>query len=115
LGLLLGTFGLAVVQLRNVLERRGELALLQAAGFSRRLLARMVMLENASLLVGGLAVGSVAALVAIVPHLADGGAAIPWLSLAGTLGLVLTVGLLAGLIAVRAVLASPLLEALRGE
>ena len=28
LGLLLGTFGLAVVQLRNVLERRGELALL---------------------------------------------------------------------------------------
>ena len=35
LGLLLGTVGLAVVQLRSVLERRGELALMRAAGFGR--------------------------------------------------------------------------------
>jgi hypothetical protein len=36
LGLLLGVLGLAVVMVRNVLERRGELALLQAVGFGRR-------------------------------------------------------------------------------
>src|SRR5690606_30994344 len=53
LGLLLGTFGLATVQLRSVLERRGELALMRAAGFRRALLARLVMIENALLLVGG--------------------------------------------------------------
>ena len=35
LGLLLGTIGLAVVQLRSVLERRGELALMRAGGFNR--------------------------------------------------------------------------------
>ena len=36
LGLLLGTIGLAVVQLRSVLERRGELALMRAGGFRSR-------------------------------------------------------------------------------
>ncbi len=116
LGLLLGTFGLATVQLRSVLERRGELALLRATGFRRRRLAQMVMLENTALLIAGLGTGAIAALVALLPHLVLlGGARIPWLSLAATLGTVLVVGLLAGLIAVRKVLLAPPLPALRGE
>ena len=44
LGLLLGTVGLAVVQLRSVLERRGELALMRAGGFRARRLVEMVVL-----------------------------------------------------------------------
>lgn len=115
LGLLLGTFGLAIVQLRNVLERRGELALMRATGFRRRRLAEMVMLENAALLLFGLGTGIIAALVAILPNLLRGDASIPWLSLFGTLALVLVIGLLAGLSAVRATLRAPLLAALRGE
>lgn len=114
LGLLLGTFGLATVQLRNVLERRSELALMRAAGFRRGQLARLVMWENAALLLGGLGVGVVAAVVAVAPHLGSD-ASIPWRSLAATLGLVAAVGLAAGLAAVRAVLRAPLLDALRGE
>jgi len=115
LGLLLGTFGLATVQLRSVLERRGELALLRAAGFRRSLLARLVMLENVVLLVGGLALGVLAALVAVLPHWILGGASIPWLSLAATLFAVLVAGLLAGLLAVRATLRAELIPALRAE
>ena len=116
LGLLLGTFGLATVQLRSVVERRGELALMRATGFRRRRLAQMVMLENSALLMVGLGAGAIAALVALLPHLLlSGGARIPWLSLAVTLATVLVVGLLAGLIAVRSVLRAPLLPALRGE
>jgi len=115
LGLLLGTFGLAAVQLRNVLERRGELALLRAAGFRRRTLAEMVVLENGLLLCGGLGCGVLAALVAVLPHLVFGRASVPWLSLASTLALVLAIGLLAGLAAVRATLTAPLLRALREE
>lgn len=115
LGLLLGTFGLATVQLRNVFERRGELALMRAAGFRRQRLAIIVLLENAVLLVGGLLVGCVAAVVAVLPHLFGGGASIPWASLAATLGLVLVVGMLAGLFAVRATLRTPLLPALRAQ
>jgi len=115
LGLLLGTFGLAAVELRNVMERRGELALLRATGFRRRALAWLVMLENCLLLVAGLACGVAAAVVAVLPHLLSGTASIPWASLGGTLLLVLIVGLAAGLGAVRTVLAAPLLAALRGE
>jgi len=115
LGLLLGTFGLAAVQLRSVLERRGELALLRATGFRRRLLAGMVILENAMLLVAGLGCGVLSAAVAVLPHLVGGRASIPWASLAATLGLVLAVGLLAGLAAVRSALRAPLVAALGGE
>jgi len=115
LGLLLGTFGLAAVQLRNVLLRRGELALLRAAGFRRSLLATMVMLENALLLIAGLGCGLAAATVAVLPHWLAGGASAPTAPLAATLALVLAAGLIAGLIAVRATLAAPLLSALREE
>jgi putative ABC transport system permease protein len=115
LGLLLGTVGLAVVQLRSVLERRGELALMRAVGFRRRRLAGMVLLENTALLVGGLATGAIAALIAILPQLVGGSATTPWLSLAATLITVLAVGLTAGLLAVRATLRAPLIPALREE
>jgi len=59
--------------------------------------------------------GILAAGVAVLPHLVAGGASIPWGTLAGTLLLVLAVGFLAGLAAVRATLAAPLLAALRGD
>jgi len=115
LGLLLGTLGLGAVQLRSVLERRRELALMRATGFRRRSLAAMVLLENAMLLAAGLACGVLSAAVAVLPHFRTGTAAIPWTSLAGTLGLVLAAGLLAGWAAVRSALRTPLLGALRGE
>ncbi|MCA9247484.1 MAG: FtsX-like permease family protein [Planctomycetales bacterium] len=115
LGLLLGTFGLAAVQLRSVVERRGELALMRAAGFRLRRLARLVLLENALLLLAGLVIGSLAALVAVAPHLIGQAAGLPWLTLLALLGAILVVGLLAGLGAVRATLRMPLLESLRSE
>ncbi len=55
LGLLLGTVGLAAILLRNVLERRGELATLRALGFQRASLAWLVLAENTLLLLVGLA------------------------------------------------------------
>ena len=115
LGLLLGTFGLAAVQLRNVLERRGELALLRAAGYRRARLVRLVILENAVLLIGGLATGVLAAAVAVFPHWLAGGASIPVDWLAATLGIVLVVGLSAGYVAVRVALNARLIPALRGD
>ena len=115
LGLLLGTFGLAAVELRNVLERRRELALLRAIGFRRASLAALVMFENALLLVIGLAIGMLSAMVAVLPHLVFGGAVVPWASLATTLSLVLAAGLAAGSTAVRAAVAAPLLRTLTVE
>ena len=115
LGLLLGTLGLAAVQLRSVLERRGELALLRATGFRRTTLAWLVLLEHAALLLTGLGVGVLAALLAVLPHLVDRAAPLSWAPLAALLALVLIFGLAAGGMAVRAVVPPPLLMSLREE
>jgi ABC-type antimicrobial peptide transport system permease subunit len=115
LGLLLGTLGLAAVELRSVFERRGELALLRAAGFRRRRLAGLVLLEHAALLVAGLGIGVLAASLAVLPQLTARTASLPWASLAGTLLAVLGLGLAAGGLAVRAVLRAPLVLSLREE
>jgi len=115
LGLLLGTFGLAAVQLRSVLERRGEMGLLRAAGFRRRRLAQLVLLENILLLLAGLAAGVAAALLAVIPHMFGGGAAVPFRGLGAMLLIVLIVGIIAGAWAARATLRVPLLAALREE
>lgn len=71
LGLLLGSVGLGLVVLRNTQERRGELALLSALGFTRARVRRVILAEYGGLLAAGLAVGVLASLLAIVPLLAS--------------------------------------------
>jgi putative ABC transport system permease protein len=115
LGLLLGTLGLGVVLVRSVLERRAELAALRAFGYRRSKLARMVVAESGFLLLLGMALGTVSAIVAVVPQVADAAAPFPWVGLALTLLAVLVVGLGAGVAAVVMALRIPLLPALRAE
>jgi len=114
-GLILGTIGLAAVLLRNVWERRGELALMQAGGFSKKNLGLIVLGENLWLLLLGLVTGTVSALWAVAPHLVTRAGAIPWLSLGSTLMIVLVVGVLAGVVALAVAFRAPLLPALRSE
>lgn len=115
LGLLLGALGLAIVLLRGVWERRGELALLRALGFAKDRLAWLVLAENLFLLVLGLGAGTLAALLAVAPHLLGSGASVLWLRLIVLLGLVVFVGLFAGMAAIIGTLRTPLLPALRRE
>ena len=115
LGLLLGTLGLAVVMVRSVLERRSELALLQAVGFGSSSISWLVLAENGFLLVFGTVMGALTALLAVLPHLLSGMAEPPWVSLLGTLLAIVAVGLLAGAAAVGATLKTPLVPALRRE
>ncbi len=115
LGLVLGTVGLGIVLLRNVLERRAELATLQAFGFRRRTLAGMVLAENGALLAAGVAIGALSGLAASAPRLVAGGESIPWLSLAATLAAMLAAGMLSSVAAVAGTVRAPLLEALRSE
>ncbi len=115
LGLLLGTFGLAVVLLRSIWERRGELALLRALGYRHRALSWLLLSENGFLLLLGLGIGAATALLAVAPHLAGGQGAIPWPELIGMLAVVFLVGLLTAAIALAATLRAPLVPALRRE
>ena len=115
LGLLLGTIGLGAVLLRNVLERRRELALLTAVGYRARHLAVIVLAENIFLLGSGLLTGGLAALLAIAPTLIERGGRFTLTSLALLLLAVLVTGLAASLLAVRAAVRAPVLAALRSE
>jgi ABC-type lipoprotein release transport system permease subunit len=116
LGLLLGTVGLGAVLLRNALERRRELALLQAVGYRHRHFLLMVAAENTILLAGGVVAGAACAALAIAPAVAERGGRVP-LTSGGALLLfaVLAVGLLSSLVATRAAVKGPLLESLRSE
>jgi putative ABC transport system permease protein len=115
LGLALGTLGMAAVLLRNVFERRKELALLRAVGYNSSHFAAMVITENVLMLVLGLAVGFVCALLAIAPVLFERGGRLPNISLGLLLLAVLLSGAIASLVATLAALRSPLLPALRAE
>ena len=116
LGLLLGTVGLAAVLLRNVIERRRELALLGAVGYRPGHFLLMVVAENAVLLGGGLLSGAVCALLAIAPAAAERGGRLP-LTTGGALLLfaLLVTGLLSSVLAAKAATRGSLLASLRSE
>ena len=115
LGLLLGTVGLAAVLMRNVLERRRELALLRAVGYRPRHLFTMVLAENVFLLLMGLATGAVCAALATAPAVFARGGHVPLASLAILLALVAAAGIASSSLATAAALRSPLLDALKSE
>ncbi|HST20645.1 MAG TPA: ABC transporter permease [Blastocatellia bacterium] len=115
LGLMLGTVGLAIVLLRNVLERRREMALLRAIGYNSKHFTLMVVTENAFLVCCGLVTGTLAAILAIAPAFFSGRGHVSTLSLGVLLSTVLVIGLMASIVATIAALRSPLLPALRSE
>ena len=105
LGLVLGTVGLALVVVRNIMERRGELAVLWAVGFENSAIRRMLLTEHAGLLVMGILCGLGAAVVAAGPVIRSAGGQLPYASLGATVLGMLVLGVLwialAGLLALR--------------
>lgn len=115
LGLLLGSAGLGVVVLRNVLDRRGELALLSAVGLRSRAVRWLVLSEHGALLIAGLGIGVVSAGVTVLPTLLSPAANVPYVSLVITLAAVLASGALWTWVATRIALRGRMLDALRNE
>jgi hypothetical protein len=115
LGLLLGTAGLAIILIRNVLERRAELAWLLAAGFRPGDVRHLVFLEHAFVLGIGLVIGTATAALAVIPAFLTPGTSVPWLILALVLSTVAASGAVWTLLAARWCLRGPLLQELRAE
>ncbi len=115
LGLIVGSLGVGIAVLRNVLERRSEFALLRALGFSRSALETMVLREHGTLLVVGVMTGTIAAGVAMVPAFLSPAVKAPIGLLTAILAGILLIGLLLTWIAVRFALRGNLLNALRKE
>lgn len=83
LGVVLGAAGVALVILRGVQERRGELALLSAVGLPRVRVALVLAAEYGTMALAGVTVGLVPALVAIQPAMRSLGGRLPWGAMAG--------------------------------
>jgi putative ABC transport system permease protein len=100
LGLMLGTIGLGVVLVRTVIERKAELALLASLGFAQGERVWLVLSENLFLLILGLGVGTVCAVLGILPaiHQSTHGINYGWLGL--TMICVLIIGALSASAAV---------------
>jgi len=69
LGVLIGTIGLGIILLRNMLERKHELALLLAVGYKKTEIFKLIFTENLFLLASGLVIGITAAIIGILPSI----------------------------------------------
>lgn len=113
LGLLLGTIGLGISQLRSAMERRTELAAMRAIGFTKDRLTWLLTLENAWQLFRGMLIGAVSAGFAAVPAIFSGqqtsGMIGPMMMLLG----IVVVGLIASWMSAVLAMRWPLAQALR--
>ena len=72
LGMLIGTCGLGLVVVRNLVERGQEIALFEAIGFQLNYVRKKVFFEHAWLAFWGIALGSASAILGIAPALFGG-------------------------------------------
>lgn len=115
LGVLLGTAGIGVLIARHVLERRGELGLMQALGFRVGSLRMMILGEHSVLLVLGVILGVATASLAVIPRLIESGGGVPVAFLGKLIVAVLGFGLVVCVIAVAMAVRGKLTEAIRRE
>ncbi len=67
LGVILGTLGLGLVLLRNMLERKNELVLYTALGFPLRKIFTLLIAEYLLILLSGMLLGMISAVAGILP------------------------------------------------
>ena len=115
LGLLLGTIGLGVSQLRGAMERRAELAAMRAIGFTKSRLVWLLTLENGWQLFRGFGIGVGAAALATMPSILSGQpfSGLAWPSF--MMAMVILSGLVCSIIAAWGAMQWPLLKALRAD
>ncbi len=92
LGLILGTIGLAVILARTMIERRREIALMQAVGFYTSPIFRIITAEYVILLFAGVIIGFVTAIVATLPAFISTNTGVSIRTVAIVVGLILING-----------------------
>ncbi len=81
IGLIIGSFGLAIILKRNILERRSEFSWLRSAGYSRRRITLMLATEHLLLFDCALLTGIIAAAAAAIPVINSPSGNPPWLEM----------------------------------
>jgi putative ABC transport system permease protein len=114
-GLIIGSIGISIVIARNVSERAGELALLNAAGFEKNSIRTLILSEHSILLLAGIVTGTVSALLAALPALMRPGSNIPYPTIIIALAIVTANGILWTWSAASLAIRKDLITALRNE
>jgi len=115
LAIILGTAGLGLVVVFNVIDRRGELGMMRAMGFEKDILSGMIVKEHLGLVVSGLLCGTIAAAIAMLPAIRTPNADIPYLSVGLTVACIAINSLIWIWIAGWSCLKGGLLDALRND
>ncbi|MEY5013776.1 MAG: hypothetical protein RIS92_134 [Verrucomicrobiota bacterium] len=115
LGVVLATCATGVIALRHGLERRAELAMLEAVGWTRGRVRAVLRLEHVLAVLAGAVTGAGASLVATVPALMQQGRPLDPRMLWGVPGVLVLVALVSLWVAVAFSVRSRALDALRRE
>ncbi len=115
LGVILGTFGLGVVILRNIRERQSEMAVYLAIGFKRNFVSQLLVVEYSFILSAGIFIGTFAAFIGLLPSLFITSTSLPWTFIAAILSAILLSGFLWIIFPVKNALKKNLVESLRAE
>lgn len=115
LGLILGSAGLGLVLVLNVWDRRGEMAMMQAVGFRKPPLVKMLFFEHGILMLTGLVCGLVPALWAVVPSIMIQTGSFPYVKIALIILAIIISGGVCIRLAIKQALKPDFLETLRNE
>jgi ABC-type antimicrobial peptide transport system permease subunit len=115
LGVVIGSLGLGFLIIRNLQERRHEMATYFVLGFRKRYILSIVIAEHVLILVSGTVLGILTGLAAILPSLYSPAADIPFGFLSITIAVIFLNGFLWVIIPVWSVFRSNPVQELRKE
>jgi len=115
LGVLLGTFGLGIIVLRNIRDRQAEISLLLAIGLRRKFVLHLLESEYLVTLLSGIFIGTLAAGIGILPTIILRPASLPLGFLAVILSAIVLNGFLWIFFPVKIALNKSLIQSLRAE
>jgi ABC-type antimicrobial peptide transport system permease subunit len=115
LGMVIGTIGLGIILWRNIRERRRELALLRALGYSQRLILGRLFSEYLRILLTGMGAGVIASMLVLFPNFLRPGYHFPTAWVVSILALILLSGLAWIWFPARRAMNNQIIEGLRDE
>jgi len=113
--MILGTIGLGIVLVRNIIDRVQEIGILQAIGYRKKEVFRIITMEHLALLFVGTLSGTIAAFIAILPSLLSQFVSASWQTALVIIALVLGNGYVWVILITKRVLHNELFNSLRNE
>jgi ABC-type antimicrobial peptide transport system permease subunit len=115
LGVILGTFGLGIIVIRNIRERQKEIAIYLAIGYKRKFIFRLLAAEYLFILVSGIFIGTISALTGLLPSIVNSSSPLPWSYIIAILLVVLLNGLFWIVVPIKSALKKNIVISLRSE